>query len=739
MPGNELENLIKKINKYNPKVDKKLIRKAFDLANRLHEKQTRKSGRAFIFHPLGVAELLAELRMDTTTIVAALLHDVVEDTDYSLEKITGEFGEETSNLIDGVTKIGKIKFKSQAEAQAESLRKMLIAMAKDIRVILIKLADRLHNMRTICFMSEAKQMEKARETLEIYAPLAHRLGISQIKWELEDLAFSTLEPKTFLRLQKLVKESRKQREKFLADVMSEVQTELVKVGIDSKISGRTKHLYSIHNKMIQRGKQFSEIYDLSAVRVIVGSIRDCYGALGVIHSIWKPLPGRFKDYIAMPKFNMYQSLHTTVIGPDGRPFEIQIRTQDMNRVSEYGVAAHWRYKEGGTANDKFEQRLSWLRQMMDWQTETSDPGEFMESLKVDLFEDEVFVFTPKGDVLSLKAGATPLDFAYAIHTEVGHHCVGAKVNGRIVSLGYQLKLGDIVEIMTNKTSAGPSKDWLNLVRTSSAKAKIRHWFSKENREDNEQKGREELQRVLRKQGVGMQQAMQSGTIEQISKEMNFAKPENFYTAIGGGKISPKQVATKIIRALTKETPVDEERDKVKDINQIISPETPQTSKQTGVKVRGIDDLMVRLARCCHPVPGDDIIGFVTRGRGLSVHRSDCPNAQVLLDNPERILEVHWDKGQLSTYQVEINVEALDRTQLLQDISTVLSEAGVNIISASVSIGKDNIAVFSFIIEIGNLANLKNILAAIKRIDVVFDAYRVTPRSEKSSASVTDGS
>ncbi len=733
MPSNEIENLIKKIDEYNPNADKELIRKAFNLANRLHEKQIRKSGQAFIYHPLGVAELLVELRMDTTTIVAALLHDVVEDTDYSLEKITAEFGEEVGNLIDGVTKLGKIKFKSQAEAQAESLRKMLIAMAKDIRVILIKLADRLHNMRTLCYMSEDKQMEKARETLDIYAPLAHRLGISQIKWELEDLAFSTLEPKTFLQLQKLVKESREQREEFLNGIMGEIQAELKKSGIESKISGRTKHLYSIHNKMIQRGKQFSEIYDLSAVRVIVDSIRDCYGVLGVIHSLWKPLPGRFKDYIAMPKFNMYQSLHTTVIGPGGRPFEIQIRTQEMNRISEYGIAAHWRYKEGGTANDKFEQRLSWLREMMDWQTETSDPGEFMESLKVDLFEDEVFVFTPKGDVLSLKAGATPLDFAYNIHTDVGHHCVGAKVNGRIVSLGYQLKLGDIVEIMTNKSSAGPSKDWLNLVRTSSAKAKIRHWFSKESREDNEQRGREELQRILRKQGVGMQKAMQAGAIEQIIKEMNFAKPENFYTAIGAGKISSKQVATKIIGVLTKAKQPDKEIETTKDINQIISPMSPKARRETGVKVKGIDDLIVRLAHCCHPVPGDNIIGFVTRGRGLSVHRSDCPNAQVLLESPDRILEVGWDKGQLSTYQVEIHVEALDRTQLLQDISTVLSDAGVNIISAGVTIGKDNIAVFSFIIEIGNLANLKNILAGIKHIDVVFDAYRVTPHVKKSSA------
>lgn len=735
MPENEIENLIAKIAEYNPEVDKELVRSAFELARQLHEKQIRKSGEAFIHHPLGVAEILADLEMDTTTIVAALLHDVVEDTSYPLSKIEARFGSETSALIDGVTKLGRIKFKSQAEEQAENLRKMLVAMAKDIRVILIKLADRLHNMRTLCYLSAEKQREKALETLEIYAPLAHRLGIFQIKWELEDLAFCTLEPKTYQQLQKLVTESRDERERFLDEVMEKITGELEKVGINSQISGRTKHLYSIHNKMIKRGKEFGEIYDLSAIRVIVDSVRDCYGVLGVIHSLWKPLPGRFKDYIAMPKFNMYQSLHTTVIGNDGRPFEIQIRTQQMHQTSEYGIAAHWRYKEGGKAADKFEDRLSWLRQLLEWQTETHDPGEFMESLKIDLFEDEVFVFTPKGDVLSLKAGSTPLDFAYSIHTDVGHHCVGAKVNGQIVSLGYQLQLGDIVEVMTNKSSAGPSKDWLNLVKTSRAKSKIRQWFSKESREDSEQLGREALQRVLRKQGVSLQASMQADVIQAVAKEMNFAKQETFYAAIGSGKVSAKQVATKIIRMLTKEVIPSETTEA--EIARLVPAALPKKEKTTGVRVRGIDDLLVRLAHCCHPVPGDDIIGFVTRGRGLSVHRADCPNAQALLAYPDRILEVYWDSGQPSTYQMEIHVEALDRTRLLQDISTVLSESGVNILSASVTTRKNKIAIFRFIFEIGNLANLKNILATIKRIDVVFDAYRVTPHQAAPSSAVTE--
>src|SRR3990172_7307470 len=500
MPENELEALVAKVTKYNPKADVAVIRRAFERAHHLHELKKRKSGEAFIAHPLGVADILADMEMDTTTIAAALLHDVIEDTDIKLEQLEEEFGPEVAGIIDGVTKLGRIKFTTYAEEQAENLRKMLLAMAKDIRVILIKLADRLHNMRTLCYLSQEKQKEKAEETLEIYAPLAHRLGIFQLKWELEDLAFFALEPKKYNQLQKMLAESREQREAFLKDVVERIKGEIAKAGIKPQISGRTKHLHSIYQKMIKRDKDFSEIYDLAAIRIIVDNVRDCYAVLGAVHSLWRPIPGRFKDYIAMPKFNMYQSLHTTVIGPTGKPFEIQIRTEAMHRTAQYGIAAHWRYKEGSKPGES-DERFSWLREMVDWQTETKDPREFMESFKVDLFEDEVFVFTPKGDVISLRAGATPLDFAYAIHTDVGHHCVGAKINNQIVSLEYQLQLGDIVDILTSKSSAGASKDWLSIAKTSRARSKIRQWFSKESREDSEQLGRELIQKTLRKQGV----------------------------------------------------------------------------------------------------------------------------------------------------------------------------------------------------------------------------------------------
>jgi GTP pyrophosphokinase len=722
----EIDELLDQVASYNPEVDRKIVRQAFALANRLHSKQRRKSGELFIFHPLGVAQILADLGMDTTTIVASLLHDVVEDTNYPLESIEAEFGKEVANLIDGVTKLGKIEFKSQAEQQAENLRKMLIAMAKDIRVILIKLADRLHNMRTICYLSKEKQHLKARETLEIYAPLAHRLGIFQLKWELEDLAFSALEPEKFAQLEKLVTESREERDQFLEKVMSKLRKELAKIGIDAKVSGRTKHLYSIYNKMIKRKKEFSEIYDLSAIRVLVNNLRDCYGVLGVIHSIWKPIPGRFKDYIAMPKFNMYQSLHTTVIGPDGKPFEIQTRTFQMHRTAEYGIAAHWRYKEGYKTVDEFEERLSWLRQMMEWQNETKDPKEFMESLKIDLFEDEVFVFTPKGDVVSLRNGATPLDFAYSIHTEVGHHCVGAKVNGQIVSLAYKLQLGDIVEILTNK-NAKPSKDWLNIAKSSRARSKIRQWFSKESREDSQQIGQETLQKILHRQGITLPRQLFIKLSQEVAKQMNFAKPETLYAAIGASRVSARQVAGKIVKALA--TQKQSETEKPATLEELIAaPEKKSFSHPTGVMVKGVRDLPVRLAHCCYPVPGDRIIGFVTQGRGISVHRKNCPNINNLLRNRGRLVDVYWDKSQPATYQVEIEVEALDRTKLLQDISTVLAEAGVNIVSARVAIRKDKIAIFRFLFEIGNLRNIKQILVNIKKIDVVFDAHRVLPKN-----------
>lgn len=728
MPKNELEQLITKIEKYSRKTDTKSVRRAFELASKMHETQKRKSGEAFIFHPLGVANILADLQMDTTTIVASLLHDVVEDTGYPLDKITEEFGEEASQLIDGVTKLSRLKFKSQADAQAENLRKMLVAMAKDIRVIIIKLADRLHNMRTLCYLSQQKQEEKALETLDIYAPLAHRLGLSHIKWELEDLSFSTLEPKKFRLMQRMTAESREQREAFLNGIMKTIDAQLKQAGVKAQLSGRTKHLWSIYQKMIKRGKDFGEIYDLSAVRIVVDSVRDCYAALGIIHSIWTPVPGRFKDYIAMPKFNFYQSLHTTVIGPEGRPFEIQIRTPEMHSTAEYGIAAHWGYKEGQRSPTQLDDRFIWLRQMMEWQKETKDSGEFMESLRTDLFEDEVFVFTPKGDVYSLRSGATPLDFAYAVHTEVGHHCIGAKVNGQIVSLGYTLQLGDIVEIMTNKSSPGPSKDWLSIVKTPRARSKIRQWFSSQSREDSEQIGKEAVAKMLRKQGFGPTAAMSPEVIAAVCKQMNFSKPETLFAAIGAGKISAKQAVTKILAALNKGAPTEQRAEPFE-----LPVSREKAYGKTGIKVRGIGDVLVRLAHCCHPVPGDDVVGFVTQGRGVSVHRADCLNFAKLREQKERIVEVAWDENAAAVYHVELRVEALDRANLLRDISTVLSDSGVNILSASVTTRKDRIAVFRFVYETGNMGALKDIIAAIKRIDVVYDAYRVMPRAGAPAA------
>ncbi len=714
-----VEKLIKQIKKYNPQADVKLIKRAYQVARDCHVDQFRKSGDEFIEHPLGVAQILADLELDTTTIIAALLHDAVEDTSLTLERIRDEFGDEICNLIDGVTKLSKIKFKSHEEQQAENLRKMLIAMAKDIRVILIKLADRLHNMRTISHLPREKQRRIASETLEIYAPIVHRLGISQVKWELEDLAFSVLEPRKYAQIEKMVAESREERGVYVNAVIKALAKELNSVEIKCEISGRPKHFYSIYQKMVQKGREFSEIYDLTAMRVIVDSIRDCYGALGTIHSVWKPVPGRFKDYIAMPKFNMYQSLHTTVIGPMGRPLEIQIRTKQMHKTAEYGIAAHWRYKEGVKESDEFDERLAWLRQILEWQSELKDPREFMETLKIDLFEDEVFVFTPKGDVVSLPSGSTPIDFAYTIHTDVGHSCIGAKVNNQIVPLNYKLQMGDIVEILTSKTASGPSKDWLQIVKTSRAKSKIKQWFGKLGREDSEHLGKEALQKILRKRGLGLHSAT-SDILESVAKEFNFHKIEDLYASVGMGKTSAKQVATRLITTLKEEKPAEEEKILV------APPRKRRTRPITGVKIKGLEDALVRLARCCNPVPRDEIIGFVTRGRGVSVHRRDCPNAKQLLSSPDRLIEIYWDVRYPAAFQVEIQVEAIDRMKLLRDISSVISDAGVNILSANVTTTRDGFAIFRFSFEIENLERLEDILFNIRKIDAVFDAHRVLP-------------
>ncbi len=721
-----LEQIEAQVRAYNPDADLTGLDEAFDFAGLAHEGQSRKSGEPFVNHPIEVALILAELHMDTATLKAALLHDVVEDSDVSLEEIRKRFGDEVADLVDGVTKLGKIEFESLSEAQSNNLRKMLIAMAKDIRVILIKLADRLHNMRTLAALPEARRLDKARETMEIYAPLAHRLGISSIKWELEDLAFYYLEPHKFHQVSRMVAESREAREAYLAEVIAQLKDELSEVGIVAKISGRPKHLYSVYQKMTQKGKDFNEIHDLIALRVIVDSVKDVYGALGTVHSIWKPMPGRFKDYVAMPKFNMYQSLHTTVIGPSGSPLEIQIRSEDMHRTAEYGVAAHWRYKEGLRGDDAFDERLAWLRQMLEWQTELKDPREFMEALKIDLFEEEVFVFSPKGDVISLKRGSTPIDFAYAIHTEVGNHCVGAKVNGSIVPLGYELQMGDRIEVLTNKNSR-PSRDWLNIVKTSSAKSKIRNFFSKVTREDDLVRGRDELAKVMRKHGLGIGSKTAEKAIEAVSKEMNYAHSDDILAAIGAGKISAKQVGTKLLKLMAKDGEVSKPEPEVEEFTldkPMVAPRAHRRKSGGGVKVKGIDDVLVRLARCCTPVPGDKIIGFVTRGRGVSVHRIDCPNATELLGAPERIIEVEWDLGTNTTFQVEIFVEALDRLRLLQDVTAALAESGVNILASSTSTHKDGLVDMRFLFELGDLTRLDSVLREVRGTEGVFEARRM---------------
>jgi len=714
-----IRTLERKVKNHNPKADLELIRRAFVFAKNSHINQHRRSGELFILHPLGVANILADLGLDTQTIIAALLHDVVEDTELTLDDVENKFGPEIRMLIDGVTKLEKIEFKSREEKQAENLRKMLMAMAQDIRVILIKLADRLHNMRTLSHLSPEKQTEKASETLEIYAPLANRLGISRIKWELEDLAFSVLEPKKYAEIRKMVAERLEKREAYLNQTVKAIKKELKKVGIVGEIEGRPKHFYSIYQKMMQKNRDFDEIYDLIGIRISVDTVKDCYAALGTIHALWKPIPGRFKDYIGMPKFNMYQSLHTTVIGPLGRPLEIQIRTEQMHKTAEYGIAAHWRYKEK-RKKDSFDEKLSWLRQILEWQNELKDPREFMENLKIDLFQDEVFIFTPKGEVMSLPAGATPLDFAYAIHTEVGHRCIGAKANNQIVPLEYELQMGDIVEILTSKVAGGPGKDWLNIAKTSRARNKIKQWFSKERKEDDGQLGREIFQKLLRQKGL-TQTFFPPELLEAVSREFNFAKLDNLYSSIGAGNVSPKQILTRMLKQSKK---LKEEETTGAILADVTTQAPVRTERKVGVRVKGVDGALIKLATCCNPVPKDEIIGFVTRGKGISVHRKSCPNAKELLKDADRMIEVYWDAKRGTTFKVEIEVEALDRKKLLRDVSTVISDSGVNIISASATITKDQTALFRFLFEVGSAIHLENILKSIKKIDAVFDAYRV---------------
>jgi GTP diphosphokinase / guanosine-3',5'-bis(diphosphate) 3'-diphosphatase len=718
-------------------IDRERVEEAFVYACIHHADQRRKSGEDFIAHPVGVAKICAGMRLDTETLCAALLHDTVEDTTASLEEVSAAFGEEIAGLVDGVTKLTGLTFQSRDEAQAENYRKMVVAMSTDIRVILIKLADRLHNMRTIGAMPKQKQIEKSRETLDIYAPIAHRLGIHAIKWELEDLAFQTLHPRKYNEIKGLVAQQRGERERYVNEAGGIVASELAELGIHAEISGRAKHFYSIYSKMTKKGREFNEIYDLTAMRVIVDSVNDTYGAVGVIHSLWKPLPGRFKDFIAMPKFNMYQSLHTTVIGPEGRPLEIQIRTREMHDLAEYGIAAHWMYKadpsRGAEASHGLRDpdgKLKWLRSLLDWQQDFSgDPREFMETLKVDLFEDEVFVFTPKGEVKSLAAGATPLDFAYEIHTDVGHRCVGAKVNGKIVPLSYQLRSGDIVEVLTSKRERGPSRDWLALVKTTRARNKIKAWFKAESRRDSEHAGRELLQEQLKKAGLPAQKLVGSPLLADVIREMGFRKADDFYIALGGAKISAKVVVNKVMQRLKQgETAVDEPT-AADDLLQTNRRRTRPTtsSARYGIAVRGIDEVMLRLAKCCRPVPGDPIVGYISLGRGITIHREDCPNVAVLKKDPDRFTEVSWDGDADTAFRVEIEVDGWDRHRLLEDMSRTFAEAGINILDARCTVNHPMVK-NRFVVEVADTKTLDQAINRLRNIDAVFDAYRVTPGS-----------
>jgi GTP pyrophosphokinase len=713
-------------------IDRRRVESAFVFACEHHADQRRLSGEDFIHHPVGVAKICAGMRLDTETLCAALLHDTVEDTSASLSEVRHQFGDEIANIVDGVTKLTGIVFQSRDEAQAENYRKMMVAMANDVRVILIKLADRLHNMRTIDAMSKQKQIDKAKETLEIYAPIAHRLGIHAIKWELEDLAFSALHPRKYAEIKGLVNQQRDERERYVETAGAYLLSELRALGIDADISGRAKHFYSIYSKMTKKGREFNEIYDLTAMRVIVESVKDCYGAVGVVHSMWKPLPGRFKDFIAMPKFNMYQSLHTTVIGPEGRPLEIQIRTREMQDMAEFGVAAHWIYKDDGgrragpTADG--EAKLKWLRSMLDEQRDTKDPKEFMDALKVDLSEDEVYVFTPKGEVKNLAAGATPLDFAYEVHTDVGHRCVGAKVNGKMVPLHYELKSGDIVEVLTSNRERGPSRDWLAVVHTTRAKNKIKQWFKAESRDDTEHAGRDILHEQLKKRGLPHQKIVSSPLLADVIREMGFKKADDFYIALGGAKISAKIVVNKVMLRLKQgEAAEGEQRT---DAEAMLSTtrqrrQPTNTSAQYGIKVDGVDEVMLRLAKCCRPVPGDEIVGYISLGRGITIHREDCPNAVALAKDPDRFASVVWDGEHETAFKVELQVDAWDRHRLLEDLSRTFSEAGINIIEARCLVSHPMVQNW-FVVEVGDLQVLKHAISRLRNIDSVFDCYRVTP-------------
>jgi GTP pyrophosphokinase len=720
-----VDELIAAVEGYFPGLDKQLIARAFQYAAAAHEGQVRRSGEPFVHHPWSTAKICAELHLDDQSIAAALLHDVVEDTDRDLDDVRAEFGGEIAQLVEGVTKLTRTSFQSREQAEAENYRKMIVAMAQDVRVILIKLADRLHNMRTIEYQGKQAQVRKAKETLEVYAPLAHRLGIHALKWELEDLSFEILHPRKYAEIRAMVADRRADREAQVAKASATLRAELEKVDIPVDISGRAKHFYSIYDKMAKKGREFNEIYDLTAMRVTVErsgdeGTRDCYGALGLIHSLWKPMPGRFKDFVAMPKFNRYRSLHTTVIGPEGNPLEIQVRTREMHEEAEYGIAAHWVYKRGKGAKQD-DDWLTWVKSLMDWQQDEADPREFMKTFRTDLFDDEVYVFTPKGEVKTLPTGATPIDFAYAVHTDVGHKTVGAKINGRIVPLHYRLKSGDFVQILTSKTGRGPSRDWMSLAASSRARNKIRQFFQRETRGETEAKGRELLDNALKAQSLPYRKLQGSAVLAQVIRETGFKKAEDFYIALGSGKLQAGHIVNKVLQRLKTEEVAEEP---------VVSLKPPRSrstvaSDSLGIKVHGVDDVLARMAKCCTPVPGDPILGYISLGRGITIHREDCPNVKALMRTPERFTPVEWDGSIAASFRVQIAVDSFDRPRLLEDVARTFAEHGANIVSYG-GVVEDGMARNWYTAEIGEVKELRTLLGALRNLDAVFDAYRMTP-------------
>ncbi len=721
---NGLEQLIRTVRTHHPKGDVAIIERAYEVAARAHAAQKRQSGEPYITHPLAVAQILADLGLGPRAIAAALLHDTVEDTDYRLDELAAEFGDEVAMLVDGVTKLDKVKYGDAA--QAETVRKMIVAMSKDIRVLIIKLADRLHNARTWGFVPPEKAAKKATETLEIYAPLAHRLGIQAVKSELEDLSFAVLHPKLYAEIDSLVKQRTPQREEYMHKVIEAVEADLRDLRIRGRVMGRPKQLYSVYQKMVVRGREFDDIYDLIGIRVLVNTVRDCYAVLGSIHARWTPIPGRFKDYIATPKFNLYQSLHTTVIGPGGRTVEIQIRTNEMHQQAEYGVAAHWKYKErmaGGKSEAKsVDTDMAWIAHISDWQAETADPGEFLDSLRFEIGAKEVYVFTPKGRVIGLPAGGTPVDFAYAVHTEGCHRTMGAKVNGRLVPLESELHSGDVVEVFTSKNpDAGPSQDWLGFVKSTRARNKIRGWFTKERREEAVEQGKDAIARAMRRQNLPLQRLMNQDSFTEVAHQLRYEDVTALYAAVGEGHVSTQSVLEKVTALVSSQEDTSTGPIEIPHIGRSKAPR----GGDSGVLVRGAPDILVKLAKCCTPVPGDQIVGFVTRGSGVSVHRADCTNVRSLKDDPDRMIDVSWAPTTKSVFLVHIQVEALDRSGLLSDITRVLSEHHVNILSASVQTTNDRLALSRYVFEMGDIVHLDRVLNAVRRIDAVYDVYRVT--------------